>query len=267
MIQIDKMGCHYQEVPGLKIHRPGGSDNYLLLLFLSDIYIQIQGERRHYEAGSCILYTPGYPQLYYQPFSGFDNDWIHFSGDQVVDFLNLIEIPVNTAFSVTKVNEAHTLFRKIEEESLRKESNYSVMTDLLMKETLLLLAREAARTFAQAPQDRELQERFRQARSTILSHMERNWSIEDMAELVELSVSRFSHLYQEIFHISPKKDLLTERMNMAGFLLQTQGYSVSDAAAKVGYENLYHFSKQFKATTGNSPSSYKKRFAVPGESH
>lgn len=61
------------------------------------------------------------------------------------------------------------------------------------------------------------------------------------------------------FYVSPKQNLLSERMNQAKFLLQSQNYSVGEVASKVGYDNIYHFSKQFKKTAGMSPSEYRKR--------
>ena len=256
MFVIERMGCHFKESATLKIDRPAGSDNYLLLLFLSDIFIQEGNDKIHYESGTAILYTPGFPQFYHQPFSGFDNDWIHFVGIDVADFLNEISFPVNTPFQTSRVNEIHSLIRRIEQESLMKNKHYERMVDLLIRETLLQLSRSVSDTAAESSEFSKTEEQFRKARSTILSHLEKDWSIESMAALLNLSTSRFSHIYSEIFHISPKKDLITERMNMACFLIQSHGYSISEVARKVGYDNLYHFSKQFKSVTGKAPSEY-----------
>jgi AraC family transcriptional regulator of arabinose operon len=256
MFEIERMGCHYKEPATFKIDRPTGSGNYLLLLFLSDILIREDGEKRHHESGTAILYTPGVPQFYHQPFSGFDNDWIHFVGDDVGEFLKVTGFPINTPFQTARVNEIHGLIRRIEQESLMKNKHYERMVDLLIRETLLQLARSASGTTTESSDYPKMEEQFRKARSTILSQLEKDWSIENMAALLNLSTSRFSHIYSQIFHISPKKDLITERMNMACFLIQSQSYSNSEVARKVGYDNLYHFSKQFKAVTGKAPSEY-----------
>lgn len=256
MFIIEKMGCHYKESATLKIDRPTGSDNYLLLLFLSDIFIQENGEKRHHERGTAILFTPGVPQLYHQPFSGFDNDWIHFVGNDVAQFLEKTGFPVNTPFRTSCVNEVHSLIQRIEQESLMKDKHYERMVDLLIRETLLQLSRSTSSDTMVKSDLPKMEELFRKARSTILSQLEKDWSIESMAALLNLSTSRFSHIYREIFQTSPKNDLITERMNMACFLLQSEGYSITEVARKVGYDNLYHFSKQFKAVTGKAPSEY-----------
>lgn len=256
MFVIERMGCHFKESTTLKIDRPRGSDNYLLLLFLSDIFIQQGNDKVHYESGTAILYTPGTPQFYHQPFSGFDNDWIHFVGEDIADFLKETGFPVNTPFQTSRVNEIHSLIRRIEQESLMKNKNYTRMVDLLLHETLLELSRSVSGSTPENSEFPKMEEQLRKARSTILSHLEKDWSLENMAALLNLSSSRFSHIYTEIFHISPKKDLITERMNMACFLIQSHGYSISEVARKVGYDNLYHFSKQFKAVTGKAPSDY-----------
>lgn len=256
MLTLEKMGCHYKESNGFLINRPSGSGNYLLLLFLSDIYISLEQKKQHYEKGTIILYSPTHPQYYHQPFQGFDNDWIHFSGNQVLNFLTTIQFPLNEPIRIEKTDEIHHLIRQLEEESLKNDNFQDILLDLLLRKILLIISR-SYHTYNSARSDNpKLEESFRSARSTILSRLQYPWSIDEMAALTGLSTSRFSHFYQQLFQISPKKDLISERMNMACFLLESKSYSVSEVAQKVGYDNVYHFSKQFKLIYGKSPTNF-----------
>ena len=85
----------------------------------------------------------------------------------------------------------------------------------------------------------------------------RDWSIDEMAELVHLSASRFFTLYKNIFGVSPKEDLLKSRIQHAEMLL-SQGYSVKEVATLSGFSNQYNFIRQFKKLTGQTPGKYKK---------
>ncbi|NLK74984.1 MAG: helix-turn-helix transcriptional regulator [Clostridiales bacterium] len=62
--------------------------------------------------------------------------------------------------------------------------------------------------------------------------------------------------YNEFFNCSPIEDLIRERIEKAKYLLSTQTMSVSDVAYAVGYDNIYHFSRQFKKHTSISPSIF-----------
>ena len=257
MLSIEYMGCHYKESASFQINRPLGSSNFLLLLFLSDIYIMDDAERKHFKGGTVALYSPSYPQFYHHPVTGFDNDWIHFIGEDAFTFLSDIRFPINKPFQIKHVSEVHSRIQRIEQELLMKDKNYIHMVDILLKELFLYLTKNNFMDHENTPELIDMKTSFQKARSTILSQLEYPWNIENMAKLLDLSPSRFSHCYCSIFRISPKKDLLTERMNMAKFLIQSQSYSIKEVATKVGYDNIYHFSKQFKIVTGKSPSFFR----------
>ncbi len=256
MLSIDYIGCHYKESPSFVIDRPFGSSNYLFLLFLSDIYIVEDSELKHYDSGTAILYTPHHPQYYHHPFTGFDNDWIHFIGEDIEPLWLELKLPMNKPFQLTNISKLHKRIQVIEREYLMKDKNYEQMVDILIKEMFIHLSRDNYhKENSQGYSD--LERRFRKARSVILSQLEKPWTINDMAKLLDLSPSRFSHIYTGIFHISPKKDLLSERMNMAKFLISSQSHTISEVALKVGYDNIFHFSKQFKKQIGCTPSTYR----------
>ena len=65
MIELKYIGCHYKEDTTFLIDRPEGSKDYLLLLFHSDIYVILNDQLEHLSPGSLILYSPNYPQYYY----------------------------------------------------------------------------------------------------------------------------------------------------------------------------------------------------------
>lgn len=49
------------------------------------------------------------------------------------------------------------------------------------------------------------------------------------------------------------------RMHWAKQLLGSELFSISEIAARLGYYDIYHFSKKFKLHTGYSPRQYMKR--------
>lgn len=256
MIHFDYVGIHYTNSADFSVDLPQGTPSFFLTFFLTDIYIRQKEHTTMYPSGTVLLYAPASPQSYHHPTSGFSNDWIQFSGEPILPFLNEIDLPFDTPFPVKNASKVHDLIAHIEQEFFSQDYQKELMMELLLKELLLLLSREY-HTRSLDHDLIELEPLFRSAKKEILSHLEKDWTIENMAALTGLSPSRFSHVYRTLFHISPKKNLLLERINKARFLITSQNYSVTQAAICVGYDNIYHFSKQFKKVTGKSPSHFR----------
>ena len=79
-----------------------------------------------------------------------------------------------------------------------------------------------------------------------------------MAKSLSLSRSRFTILYSSFFGISPKNDLINQRILYAKHLLSSSNMNVEEVAVRCGYSNVYHFIRQFKERTGLSPGKYRK---------
>ena len=55
-----------------------------------------------------------------------------------------------------------------------------------------------------------------------------------------------------------KKELSVQRAEHAQSLLLNHNLRISEVAARVGYTDIYHFSKLFKKHLGTSPSDFRK---------
>ncbi|MBQ1935624.1 MAG: helix-turn-helix transcriptional regulator, partial [Clostridia bacterium] len=76
---------------------------------------------------------------------------------------------------------------------------------------------------------------------------------------VQLSRSRFSVLYQKIFHVSPIRDLIRARIERACYYLSSGTQSIPEIAELCGYQNEYHFIRQFKEETGMTPGAFRNK--------
>ncbi|HKM03329.1 MAG TPA: AraC family transcriptional regulator [Lachnospiraceae bacterium] len=265
MIELKYIGCHYKEDTTFLIDRPEGSKDYLLLLFHSDIYVILNDQLEHLSPGSLILYSPNYPQYYYNSYSGIDNDWFHFNAKDFESFLSSIQIPCNTPIYINNITFFHQFFLSIEKEHLMKDIGASMMMNYMIKSLFIHLSRDynSTDTPIEKTPHYEYERLFREVRSRVLSQMDYSWTIHEMSSLVGLSRSRFSYLYKNIIGLSPKEDLMTARINMAKHLLQSNNQPISSIAEKVGYTNIYQFSKQFKNFTTLSPTAYRNKKRTP----
>lgn len=93
-----------------------------------------------------------------------------------------------------------------------------------------------------------------------INMLEKNWnqdiSLSDLASACFLSVAHFRHLFTEQFRTSPISYRNSLRLLFAKDYLLMEGYSITEVAAKCGFNDINYFSRFFKKHTGISPSEY-----------
>lgn len=86
---------------------------------------------------------------------------------------------------------------------------------------------------------------------------DRSFSIEQVAALSGLSERQFRRIFTELYSMTPCRYLTLLRIDRAKVLLSNSNRTVSEVAEQVGYCDVYYFSKQFKAETGETPTQYR----------
>lgn len=82
-------------------------------------------------------------------------------------------------------------------------------------------------------------------------------TLKNMADVVGLSPVYFGSAFKEISGFTPKEYQHYVRINKAKDLLLSGGYTVSEVAELVGYQDIYYFSRMFTRVNGRNPSTYK----------
>lgn len=82
----------------------------------------------------------------------------------------------------------------------------------------------------------------------------RNFSLDQFARFSGRSLSGFKRDFQTIFHMTPNKWLIKKRLELAHYLIKAKGSKPSEVYLEVGFVNLSHFTRSFKAKFGICPS-------------
>jgi len=176
------------------------------------------------------------------------------SGYNVLQKFNL---HVNTLFYPRNTGFITNMVMTIELEFINRPPFWEMHVDGLMICLFSLMARETVRNGKSNDIPRKDASEFDRLRLEMYNDPSFSWNINTMAARLQLSRSRFTVLYRQLYDISPMEDLITARIDRSKYLLSTSGMSVSCVSDEAGYNSVEHFTRQFKARTGYSPLEFR----------
>lgn len=155
---------------------------------------------------------------------------------------------------VNRINEMKSLFSDIYKIWQRKKPNYSAMCKSVFYRIIGMLLNQESHY---SNSDNYL--KISEAVNYLHKHyLESSFRIETLFEISKISPKYFETLFFREFQATPKEYVIALKMELAKELLKSEKYSVGDVAFQLGYSDIYHFSKIFKAKTGNTPSEFKR---------
>lgn len=223
-------------------------------------FVEIDGKKYFPTAGNLILLPAGKKVSF-----GTINDntylkyWCHF--DAKIGDSNLFDY-IQLPYVVTVQDYHHVikLYKKLLGYYGHEDLPALLMIKSLLIELIALYIREGNKD-----SDCDVPTLcFNEKISFILHYIEKNiskpLSNQILAEKLNFHPSHFIRFFKASLGISPMKYILRLRMKQAEFLLLSSYLSISEIGERVGYANVYHFSKAFKQYVGYSPSEYRQHF-------
>lgn len=97
------------------------------------------------------------------------------------------------------------------------------------------------------------------AREYIDRHYTKRLMLPDLSEKAHMSEAHFCRAFKDRFDVSPIRYQQELRIAAARNLLLSTNLRCKEIAARLGYADVYCFSKAFKKNTGRSPSELRQR--------
>lgn len=134
----------------------------------------------------------------------------------------------------------------------RREPGLDLRLNQLVAEFLAMIDRGIAGNGA-----RELPQALAAAVTAMRGDLSLAWEADDLSAVSGLGPSQIRRLFARHLRTSPRQWLIRERLMQAQSLL-VGGKSLSEVAELCGFCDVYHFSREFKRSTGVAPSSWRK---------
>ncbi len=211
--------------------------------------------RRPIVAGTMLFLFPGVWHRYRpDPQVGWDEFWVGFNGDYA-DRVRRHEFiaPREAVVATGHAEQIQVIYRTILE---RIRSEPSGFEQMIAANTLELVAATlgTARGLATGGRAYDV---VQQAKAALGSRFEQLPEMTELARSLGLSPSHFYRTFKEHTGLTPYQYHLQVRLNRAKALLRDTPLAIKEIARSLGFETTFHFSNDFRARIGVSPTQWR----------
>ncbi len=209
------------------------------------------------KAGDLFLLFPGEWHCYHPLDSkGWKSYWIGFKGKNADDrvragFLSAEKPIYHVGFSADIIRLYEEAYTRAQEEAPYSQQILAGIVNHLVG---LMYALERS---IELVKDRSHVDMINLARLRIRESLEKDLTIQQIAEELGVSYSNFRKLFKEFTGISPSLYQQDLRLQRAKELLATTSLSIKEIAYRLCFESPDYFSSKFKIKTGKKPSEFR----------
>ena len=181
--------------------------------------------------------------------------WVSFSGYLIENYLHRAGI---SSLHQSFTDEEGYIGQKMSHlysTSLKMPNRYCKMVADMYNIFGYLLDHSGQRSFV----DQDINAEFYAL--TAIDYVERTCdeglTVEELAEKLKLSRKDLDKVFSSVLNISPKKYIISVRIDRACTALRKTNKSIAEIAESVGYANQFYFAKEFKRLTGMTPTQYR----------
>lgn len=242
---------------GFEVDRPHGRSEYTFVHYCTPVVLTCGDKTYETKAGACVLVEPGVTYRLYAP-EPLVHNWLHLY-PEAKELVDAYKLPLNEPFYPHRSQVISEKMRKIEAEFYSDHPFKEDMLKNYVQAFLIWLKRSLESNTASVMVSHGIKDAMTEVRMQILSNPEKKWSLGQLASQIPLSPSRFHAVYKALFGTTPTRDLIAAKVHTAKTFLRAQPQmSLKEVAEALGYNDQYHFIRQFKEVTGQTPGTYRK---------
>lgn len=241
-----ELSCFVHAGTGRTDHQNRPNHGLALFLDNSEIYTFSTGTKLSVQAGE-IIYLPKHSTY----------TTTNFGNCYAINFRLDTEVPF-PPFVVKARNQgtAEDLFRMVNKAWLRKDKGYLMKCKAGLYQILSMIQQDYYTSY------------FPKHKLNIIlpalefiheNYDKQKLQIEELSQKCGITPEYFRRIFKNCYGVSPLRYINNLRITRAKELLTSGLYTVTDAAFLSGYSDICQFSREFKKSTGTSPSEYQKQ--------
>lgn len=252
------LGIRERMRPGI-VNRPQGTQDYLFMFFYDPALLRTGGQTIWQTPPFGMIWDNQQGHYYGNPDRPWLHSWMHVCGDAVRHLLAESKLPVNSPFSMNALPLVeHYLLLFLNELTLNDKPD-----GVILRNIFHCWLRELARRVCSGGNVSRVPEKIRAVKSFIETHYTEPMALADLARQANCSIPHFCSQFKRYFGCSAIDYAICLRLDMAAYYLQDRNIRVSEVATRVGYDDIYYFSRLFKKRFGQSPRQMKRIIQTP----
>ncbi|GEM_PF-5315492 len=225
----------------------------ILLLYVSEgeLTLKLSEEIKAF-SGDLLLIDCAEPHEYYTE-SYARTQWVHFNGNGAREWLR--EVLREKGSRVSCPDEVPERLRRIlalvkEEEETLKKNETSISAEIY---GIMCAVSSPERSEDAGGRRKQIEK----AERYMIDNLDRPMSVQEIAEVANLSPSHFTKIFREVTGIAPYDWLLNMRLEKAKDLLRMTALPVSEVAYRCGFNSDANFISFFRKRTDVTPLKFR----------
>lgn len=237
----------------LVVNRPKGTGDRFLVYFAQETQVKWDGQFRKIPPGSLVLWPMGAGHYYGSSAKVWYHSWMHFHGSKISNILAKANLKESFIIPWNDPGLFEQYLRLLHQELTFHNQPDEQLLEYLLSALFLEIGRKS--------NSAEKTSRYSKlviAKNKIMSNPAYDWSLSNMAAMINMSVPNFRRLFREEYGIAPMHYVLDCRMELALYLLRDHGIPLKEIALRCGFPNATTFSRTFRKRMGGTPSQFRK---------
>jgi AraC family transcriptional regulator of arabinose operon len=250
-LRIYSYGVREWMAPGL-IHRPRGTDEYLLMAFNHAAEVEVDGALAPAPADSVIVWRPHMPHRYGHAERIWCHTWLHVDGAALDGWLTAAGLPLDRPLAPVEPRLLERCVLAVHDELAALPQPDGA----ILGNHLHTCVRQLARVVHGVGAGR-LPARLLAVRHHLETRYAERITLAGLAAIAGCSVQHFCAEFRRHLGAAPIDYLIRLRLAQARLLLRDRNAGVAEVARAVGYDDYHHFTKLFRRRYGVPPSTVR----------
>lgn len=252
---VNGVGIYETMQPGI-VNRPTGSKDWLLMYFHDSVFVKTSQGVNKFPAGSLIIWSDTDGHYYGNPEIEWKHSWIHSHNKTIASMIEDVGLKINTVMTLNSPDILIESLSRIYHEMSEQVEPDMVVLQNFYQNMLHMLGRQ----ICQGEKREIIPQRILRIKKLIESCPSKKYTLTVLAKEASMSVPHFCSEFKKYVLVSPIEYLIRMRLQQAKYLLCDFNLSIAEIADRLGYHDIFHFSKQFKKYFGVSPMGMRRSY-------
>ncbi len=234
---------------------PVSRDHYLIHYILDGSGIfEVNNKTYNLHKGQGFLILPDIPSFYKaDKCTPWKYAWIGFSGTKSEYYIANANLNINNPIFSSENDFITDCFCQ-----MKSACNLSHASNIRVSALLQMAFSELIEENGRCNSNSNYSEYIKQAINYIQANINKNISVNEIADYLSLNRSYFSIMFKNELNVSPKEYIKNHKIGKACQLLNNTDLSIKEVAYSVGFNDPLYFSREFKKVMGYPPKKHRE---------